>query len=243
MFIPNGDDENNTLAHNNGDGTFDLVTTGPVVTDGGNSTGSCWGDYDKDGDMDLFVANASDENDFLYRNEGNGSFTRMANTPIVTSGGHSHGCSWVDVDNDADLDLYVSNDNGTKFLFINSNGTFASKPTEIITANFGKTFGHSWSDYDKDGDMDVFAVTHSNQPNYFFTNNGNSNKWINITLKGTNSNASAIGAELSIRANSEWQRMTVNAQNGIGGQNSLRQHFGLANATMVDSILVKWPSG
>jgi hypothetical protein len=243
VFIPNGDNENNTLVHNNGDGTFDLVTTGSIVNDGGNSTGSCWGDYDKDGDMDLFVANASGENNFLYNNSGNGTFSRIANSPVVSNGGHSHGCSWVDVDNDADLDLYVSNDNGTKFLYFNSNGTFTLNTTEVITANFGKTFGHSWTDLDKDGDMDVFAVTHTNQSNYYFTNNGNANKWINITLKGTNSNASAIGAELSVKANGEWQKMTVNAQNGIGGQNSLRQHFGLANASMVDSILVKWPSG
>lgn len=243
VFIPNDNDENNTLARNNGDGTFTQITSGNIVNDGGPSTGSAWGDYDNDGDLDLFVSNSGTANNFLYNNNGNGTFSKVTNTPMTTGGGHSHGCSWVDVDNDMDLDLYVSNDNGTKFLYLNNNSEFTLNTTEIITANFGKTFGHSWSDVDKDGDMDVFAVTHSGQSNYYFTNNGNSNKWINITLKGTVSNKTAIGAKIKVKANNKWQSTTVSSQCGIGGMNSLRQHFGLANASVVDSIVVEWPSG
>src|SRR6266540_1643826 len=71
--------------------TFTKITTGPVVTDGGNSRGGNWGDYDNDGYLDLFVANDNGQNDFLYHNNRDGSFTRISSGPVVTSGGNSAG--------------------------------------------------------------------------------------------------------------------------------------------------------
>ena len=63
-------DKTNFLYRNNGSGNFVKITSGPVVNDGGDSHGSSWGDFDNDGDLDLFVANAG-ENNFLYLNHGN----------------------------------------------------------------------------------------------------------------------------------------------------------------------------
>ena len=57
--------------------TFTKITTGPVVTDGGNSRGEVWVDYDNDGWLDLFVSNDNGQNDFLYRNNGDGTFTKI----------------------------------------------------------------------------------------------------------------------------------------------------------------------
>jgi hypothetical protein len=75
--------------------TFTKITTGAIVNDGGDSRGNSWGDYDNDGDLDLFVANSLDENNFLYENngdpEGTGQiiFTRITNGAIVNNGGGS----------------------------------------------------------------------------------------------------------------------------------------------------------
>ncbi len=69
-ILPNLDPDN-FLYQNNGDGTFTKITTDIIVNDGGSSRGSSWGDYDNDGDLDLFVANIFGENNFLYRNDGN----------------------------------------------------------------------------------------------------------------------------------------------------------------------------
>src|ERR1041385_8843418 len=92
-----------------GQTTFTKITTGPVVTDGGNSRGGVWGDYDNDGWIDLFVANDNGQNDFLYHNNRDGTFSKITSGPVVTSGGNSAGATWTDFDNDGHLDLFVAN--------------------------------------------------------------------------------------------------------------------------------------
>ena len=99
----------NFLYHNNGDSTFSRITTGDMATDNAQSFGASWGDYNNDGNLDLFVANRNSQNNALYRNDGGGSFTKILTGPVVTDGKYSHGGSWGDYDNDGDLDLFVAN--------------------------------------------------------------------------------------------------------------------------------------
>jgi hypothetical protein len=100
----------NILYRNNGDGSFTKIVEGPVVTDQGSSYSCCWGDYDNDGDLDLFVANRHDNN-FLYSNNGDGTFEKVTTGSIVTDSDDSRGSTWIDYDNDGDLDLFVANYN------------------------------------------------------------------------------------------------------------------------------------
>ena len=109
--------KNNFLYRNNQEAGFVKITSGPVVNDGGSSYGSSWGDFDNDGDLDLFVANER-ENNFLYRNDGSGNFAKITNGPVVNDGGSSYGSSWGDYDNDGDLDLFVANSFGARQFFI-----------------------------------------------------------------------------------------------------------------------------
>jgi hypothetical protein len=152
-----------------------------INQEGGKSVGSCWGDIDNDGDLDLFVTNSNSTTNFLYKNLGNGNFQKITNS-IVNQGGSSHGCSFADIDNDGDLDLFVTNDRS-------ENSFTLTTETEILLKTdkqfliFGLSFGHAWSDYDHDGDLDLAVATHSNQKNHIFVNNGNTNKWLEINLK------------------------------------------------------------
>jgi uncharacterized repeat protein (TIGR01451 family) len=243
LFVPNGAGYKNSLFHNQGNGTFKKAG-GIIDTEGGQSVGSCWGDIDNDGDLDLFVTNSNNTGNFFYKNNGNGSLTKVTSGVVVTDKGTSHGCSFADVDNDGDLDLYVTNDKSFKFLYLNDGqGNFTRKSDEIVAYNFGNAFGHIWSDFDQDGDLDLFVATHSNQPNALFTNNGSGNNWINITLQGSDCNKSAIGARVYVRSNGITQMREVNAQSGFGGQSSLSQHFGLGTNGNVEEVRVKWTCG
>lgn len=243
VFIPNGSNEANNLFRNLGNGRFEKILTGPIVTDLDNSVGAAWGDYDNDGDLDLYVANASGQVNRLYRNDGDGSFSSITNS-TTTQTRDSHGVSWVDIDNDADLDLLVTNDIGANSLFINdSEGNFTPKLDEYLSANTGLSFGHSWADYDKDGDMDLILMNHGEQANVFLCNQTNGGSWISIRLEGTNSNFSAIGAKVRVKANDLWQMRQVTTVSGFGSQHSLRQHFGLGTSSSIDSIEINWPSG
>ena len=82
LFVANftaTSDQNNFLYSNNGDGTFTKIIEGPVANEGGYSYSGSWGDYDNDGNLDLFVANNynGNGNNFLYRNNGNGTFPKL----------------------------------------------------------------------------------------------------------------------------------------------------------------------
>jgi hypothetical protein len=243
LIILNNDGSNNRMYHNLGNGQFEQVFN-EVTQQGGNSVASTWGDIDNDGDLDLFISNASNRNNELYTNNGGGQFTLQTSGEIVSDGGNSHGASFADVDRDGDLDLYVANNTSNKFLYINNGaGLFTKKTDEFPAANFGNSMGVAFSDIDLDGDMDLIASTISNEKNFIFTANNSANKWLNVRLVGTISNRSGIGARIRVKANGRWQMREVNSQSGMGGQSSYRQNFGLSNATSIDSIQVIWPSG
>ena len=93
---------------NNGDGTFTKITNTVVVQNGGNSHGSSWGDMNNDGHLDLIVSNDQGENNNMFLNNGDGTFTVSSNT-VTSNGGKSFGLALADIDNDCDLDLHVSN--------------------------------------------------------------------------------------------------------------------------------------
>ena len=73
LFVSNASGQRNFLYRNSGGGSFEKITAGNIVSDGGDSIGCAWGDYDNDGFLDLFVANRSGQNNFLYHNDGNGN--------------------------------------------------------------------------------------------------------------------------------------------------------------------------
>ena len=113
----------NLFYRNNGDGTFTSLTSLPANDPqyaGGASVGCNWGDYDNDGWLDLFVANRFGENNFLYHNNGDGSFTKVLDSVAVNNGGDSWSAAWGDYDNDGFLDLTVGNLNGVNFLYHNN---------------------------------------------------------------------------------------------------------------------------
>ena len=252
VFLPNANGENNILYRNDDNGNFTRITSGDVVNDGGNSVGSSWGDYDNDGDPDLFVSNAGNQPNFLYQNNGDGTFSKITNSPVTTDAGNSAGSTWADFDNDGDLDLYVTNDqNGQKFLYLNDSlGIFRRYDLGPESAAIGNTFGAAVADIDCDGDLDLFTATHSGEENALFLNNNPlQHNYIHFRLTGTNSNRSAIGARVRIKCmidgQSVWQTREISAQTGggAGGQNTRLACFGVENAQAVDSVVVHWPSG
>jgi len=107
--IPSSRPNKSVLYVNQGNGNF-VRATNAVTTTGGPTIGLAWGDIDNDGHLDRFVANATRQINFLFRNTGSGDFTRITNGPIVTESGRFHGGAWGDFDNDG---LTITNLSGT----------------------------------------------------------------------------------------------------------------------------------
>ncbi|HKR05640.1 MAG TPA: FG-GAP-like repeat-containing protein [Bacteroidia bacterium] len=140
---------------------FTKITTGPVVQESCDSYFASWGDYDNDGDLDLyhslFFASPSNTtgNNLMFQNNCNGEFTRITNIPdnVVTDGLTGVYSNWVDYNNDGNQDLYV----GPNYLYENQgNGSFITITGTAITA--GHTIGDAgFADYDNDGLLDVYG--------------------------------------------------------------------------------------
>ena len=160
---------------------FQKYNTAPINEVGKTSWASSWGDYDNDGDLDLYVCNYYNLN-FLYRNEGNRTFTKITTGPLVQSSVGHWSSSWVDYDDDNDLDLYVVNsytDNNELFRN-NGNGTFTNISSAITNTSLTNDNNAAWADTDNDGDLDLLLANGSNstpqtrnENNSYFINNGN----------------------------------------------------------------------
>ncbi|MBD3298676.1 MAG: hypothetical protein GF341_08485 [candidate division Zixibacteria bacterium] len=253
LYVANSSGQLNALYHNNGDSTFTKITTGDIATDAGFSLRSTWGDYDNDGFLDLFVSNGQGENNVLYHNDGDGSFTKITTGVVVTDGGASQSPLWADFDNDGFLDLLVTNGFGglgdRNFLYWNNgDGTFTRELTDTIVTEPGWALGGSYSDIDRDGDLDVVVGKglSGTESNAVYLNNGNSNHWLSVECEGQRSNRSAIGARVralaTIDGDTVWQMRELSSPTSFG-QNGLVAWFGLGDATVVDSLIIRWPSG
>jgi enediyne biosynthesis protein E4 len=185
------------LFHGRGDGTFEDVTeaAGVYVPGEGKSLGVVWGDYDGDGDPDLYVANDSMRN-FLFRNDGSGHFTDVT---LLAGVGYSEdgrtqagmGTDMADYDGDGILDLTVTNlDFEYNDVYKGSgSGIFSDDSYESGIAETSLNFvgfGTFFFDYDNDGLLDIFvanghiidniqlfgSVSKYREPNFLFHNLG-----------------------------------------------------------------------
>jgi len=171
--------EDNSLYRGHGDGTFTKITTGDPVNDGEHCLGSSWCDYDNDNDQDLFTANSDPFayigiNNFLYENNGDGTFTKLTESIVANDSSISTGGSWGDYDNDGDFDLFVSNWNGENNHLYNNNGdgTFTRVTDGDIVNDGGNSVHGAWGDYDNDGDLDIYVTNDWNENNYLYRNDG-----------------------------------------------------------------------
>ena len=251
LFVANNGGRD-ALYRNNGDGTFESVTDDPLVDTEAYSQGGSWGDYDNDGDLDLFVTSGKFsqplEVNFLYRNNGDGTFNGVPESTFSSENGYAVGSAWGDYDNDGDLDLFVAYIDQGNLLYANDGtGSLMRVSESTVVQDGGDSFGAGWADYDSDGDLDLFVANWEGQPNFLYANNGNSKRWISLRLVGTVSNRAAVGAKVRLKAEvfgeATWQLREVSTQTGRNGQNSLNLAFGLGEATRIDSIQIEWPSG
>jgi hypothetical protein len=233
----------NYLYRNNGDSTFtDVTQTSGLVTTF-YSWGAEWGDYNNDGYLDLYVANYTGMNQ-LFRNNGNGTFTNVTLTLGLNDAGQSYSCGWADYDNDGDLDLYVAKgQNNADKMYRNDDTIFTDVASQAGMGDLRHSSCISWGDFNNDGFMDLYLNNNGTENRLYQNNAGNSNHWIIFKLIGVNTNRSAIGSRVTVVTGSLRQIREVEGGSGGKGQNSLPVEFGLGNASVIDSVIVRWQSG
>ncbi len=262
------DTQRDLLYQNNGDGTFEEVGlfSGIAFDENGVARagmGIDAGDVDNNGKVSVFVANYSEEMIGVYRYASDGIFINRSaasqiGRPSMTTLGF--GLFLFDPNLDGYLDLFVANghvddmieqiqDNVTyrqaPQLFLNKkNGTFdeaeAAGDSLFHRAIIGR--GAAYADYDRDGDQD-FLIVENKGPVYLWRNDGYGGNALRIYLNGTESNSDGIGAELVAYVAGEPQARRVRTGGSYLSQSERVATIGLSIHTMVDSLLVQWPSG
>jgi len=166
---------NDILYRNDGNLTFTDVTHTAGVGNPGNGLVGTWGDYNRDGYVDLFVANWDQSAQALYRNNGDGSFTEVNGEAGIGYDAYVNIGLWLDYDNDGDLDIFVSrwNDEPHRLWRNNGNGSFTNVAAQAVLENTIKGQGAAVADYNNDGHLDIYLGSDIG-PNLLFRNNGNS---------------------------------------------------------------------
>lgn len=223
----------NEMHRNNGDGTFTNIAVAANLNDPEQTWSSAIGDYNNDGWMDIIVGvNALyNGNTNVKKNNGNGTFTSVtAGSGYESINDTGREYSAYDFDNDGFLDVLGA---GNNIMFGNGNFHFTPNPNAYSFPLYDRPIG----DLNNDGFLDIQNGTS------VMYNNGNTNKWLKINLKGIQSNRNGIGARLEIYG--AWGKQIRDAQSGIGFQNmdSLNVLFGIGQATIIDKLIIRWPSG
>jgi hypothetical protein len=239
VYVANYDNTANVLMQNQGGGVFVDVTT-PVLECALSSYGAAWGDYDNDGDLDLYVTNEGPNN--LLRNDA-GSFTDVTVSPLGDAG-YGRSAAWGDYDNDGDLDLYLVNWDGANRIFRNDGDEFTVGPGCAcpVTSDVREGFSTAWADYDKDGDLDLYLV--NDGANRLYRNELEPGyHWLEVDPVGMISNPDGVGARVRVVAGGMAQMREIAGASGFASQGPLTAWFGLGSETMVDTLQVIWPRG
>jgi hypothetical protein len=256
IFIAN-DNDRNLLIRNLGGGKMREVGIEAGVAYNGDGRqisgmGADFRDFDGDGLPDILMTGLRRETFELFRNTGKGTFAdASASSGLLNLSRtwNGWGCGLIDLDNDGWLDIFIAcggldtSEPQPNRVVRNNNGRF-SDVSDDVGQNFRVSRLHrgvAFADFDNDGRIDA-AVTSINEPIELWMNRSPMQHWLQLKLKGTKSNASAIGARITCHNGDRKQVGFVSGSVGYASSSDLRVHFGLAEAIKA-SIEICWPSG
>ena len=216
----------NLLYQNDGTGTYTDVAPLAGVNDGAQSWSTAVEDFDNDGDMDFLLSNISDQNR-LYRNNGDGTFTDIYSTTGIDPQVGSWELQAADFNNDGFVDFFWQN--GKELYLNNGNMTFTGYDLAFSEGALG--------DLNNDGFLDV------QMGSKIYYNSGNPNKWLKVQLQGVQSNINGIAARVEIYGVWGKQIREIRSGQGFSHMSTMNAHFGIGTASGIDKVIVRWPSG
>jgi hypothetical protein len=195
---------------------------------------------------------------YLYKNNHDGTFTNVSKDVGLDKPVFAMGSNFGDIDNDGWLDMYLGTGNPDyrslvpNKMFKNIGGQkFVDVTSSARVGNLQKGHGVAFADLKNDGNQDIFievggAYKGDAYYNSLYVNPGqNDNNWISVSLEGTHSNRSAIGAHIVVTFTEDGKKRTVYRDVNSGGSfgsSPLRKEIGIGKATIIDELIIKWPT-
>lgn len=271
IFVAN-DQQENQLWINQRDGTFkDLaLLSGTALSGSGTlnaNMGVDAGDFDNDGDEDLFITELSGQGSTLYVNDGTGLFeerSAQAGIRLATLPYTGFGAGWFDYDNDGWLDILAVNGLVTQNLdALGPDNPFPLQQPNLLLRNLGtRVFedvtdragavfklsevsrGAAFGDIDNDGDVDVVVANAAGPVRLLMNQVGNQQHWLGLRLVGADGLRDMLGARVAIirpDGRTLWRR--ARSDGSYASTNDPRVVVGLGASAAVSRIRVIWPSG
>ncbi len=248
LFTGNRTFDPNRLFINDG-GTFSDITVAAGIDKFGLGMGVLSFDYDNDLDMDLYWTSWPAVSNALYENLTPTTFIDVAAAAgTLDPNGWGISCNAGDIDNDGWEDFFVTNgfDPSTtpNVLFRNNGNKTFSNVTALLGGGAFDGRGVAFADFDLDGDLDLCVTADAGDSNRLWRNDtANGNRWFTVSLIGTCSNRSGIGARIEVRTDLRTTVKEVSGGAGRGSSNDLPVEFGLGGATSIQQVRITWPSG
>ena len=243
----------NILYKNNGDGTFTDVSQESGAGIAIDAMSVTVGDFNSDGWFDIYVTNTPTLGNYFLKNNGDGTFTNIAEDTETQVFGTCWGAVFIDAENDSDLDIYASSAvfgdspfNSSMFFRNIGNETFVTSTTNFygFVDDDKESYSNATGDVDNDGLLDIIVNNSNNQKVDFWKNNTSTvNNWLKINLEGTSSNKDGVGSVIEISVNGNTQYSYAVCGEGYLSQSSFTETLGIGNNLVVDYVKIKWLSG
>jgi hypothetical protein len=255
------------LFRNNHDGTFteEGIERGIALNDDGMEQagmGLAISDFNGDGILDIFKTHFADDTQMLYQGDGKGQFrdVSLKSGIGVETRFICWGVGMPDLDNDGWPDILLVT--GSVYPEVEKDlPAYPYRTIPLMFRNLGNgkyeqliemagpallerhsSRGSSFGDFDNDGDVDVVIWNRNEPPSLLRNDLKSTNHWLQVRLTGTESNRSAIGAQVTVEFAGRKSAQVVVSQSSFYSASDLRLHFGLGAATSAE-LSVKWPSG
>jgi hypothetical protein len=256
-----GDD---ALIRNDGALAFTDVTSTSGLNDVPLNGYPAWGDYDNDGDLDVYCTNwipisgPVASNGQLYRNDGTLPFVNVTTAAGLATGfaAEEYTPQWADFDDDGDLDLFVATGKTLYGNIVFENQLVESGVPTFVNVSLTsgawdqqQHMGAALVDVDNDGSVDVMTtneqsgLTWGGPKLYHNVTPDPGNHRVRYRLEGTLANRAAIGVPVRATVGASTQLRVIGIDQATFGSSELVAHFGLGTATSATSVRVDWPSG